>query len=151
MPTERQASNTAALSFFQLAPPRSAGSAGWPAALRSAAESSSAPSATARASEESARSPFSVPKGVKPEEDAPKLITASTLLAASAEGKNSWRKYPQAQTALNEEPPDRPSHEPATESAPSRAVSPWVPTVSLQLGAGARCEPSLSLVGQVRP
>ena len=46
---------------------------------------------------------------------------------------------------------DCPFHEPATGSGRSRAVSHLAPTASLQADAATGCEPSLFLVGQVRP
>ena len=146
----RGVSNTPASIFSRPVRQRSAGFAGRPAALRSAVESSFATSATARASEESAQSPFSVPKGMKSEEDSPKLTRDARQPAASAQGK-SLSKYPHGQAAVKMEQTDCPFHEPATGSGLSRAISHLAPTASSQADAAIECEPSLFLVGQVRP
>ena len=147
----RGVSNTPASIFSRPVRQRSAGFAGRPAALRSAVESSFATSATARASEESAQSPFSVPKGMKSEEDSPKLTRDARQPAASAPGKSSSTKYPHGRAAEKMEQADRPFHEPATGSGRSRAISHLAPTASSQADAAIECEPSLFLVGQVRP
>ena len=110
-------------------------------ASRSAAESFSETSATVLA--ECARSPFSVLKGVESEEDPLKRITEARQLAASAAGKGS--------AAVKMEQAECPFHEPVTGSGRSRAVSHLAPTASLQADAATGCEPSLFLVGQVRP
>ena len=120
-------------------------------ASRSAAESFSETSATVRASAVCERSPVSVLKGVEPEEDPLKRITDARQLAASAAGKSSSTKYPPGQAAVKTEQADCPFHEPATGSGRSRAVSHLAPTASLQADAATGCEPSLFLVGQVRP
>ena len=112
-------------------------------ASRSAAESFSETSATVRASAVCERSPVSVLKGVGPEEDPLKRITDARQLAASAAGKGS--------AAVKMEQAECPFHEPVTGSGRSRAVSHLAPTASLQADAATGCEPSLFLVGQVRP
>ena len=147
----RAASNTAALSFSRPVLQRSAGFAEPRWASRSAAESFSEMSATVRASAECARSPFSVLKGVESEEDSLKRITDARQLAASAAGKSSWKKYSRALAAREREQAECRFHEPATGSGRSRAVSHLVPAASLQADAATGCEPSLFLVGRVRP
>ena len=122
-----------------------------PSASRSAAESFFETSATIRASRECARSPFSVLTGVESEEDLLKLITDARQLAASAAGKSSEEKYSRALTAREGEQAECRFHELATGSGRSRAVSQLAPTASLQADAASGCEPSLFLVGQVRP
>ena len=147
----RGASNTPALIFSRPVRQRSADFAGRPAALRSAVESFFAMSATARASEESAQSPFSAPKGVKSEEGAPKLTRDARQPVASPEEKSSSTKYPHGRAVGKMEQTDCPFHEPAIGSGRSRAVSHRAPTISSQADAATECEPSLFLVGQVRP
>ena len=151
MRTWREASNTAALSFSRPVLQRSADFVKRRWASRSAAESFSETSATVRASGECARSPFSVLKEVESEEDALKRITDARQLAASAAGKSSWKKYSPAVTARKREQAECRFHEPATGSGRSRAVSHLAPTASLQADAATGCEPSLFLVGRVRP
>src|SRR6266480_1656782 len=106
-------------------------------------------SATVRASEECARSLFSVLKGVESEEDSLKQITDARQLAASAAGKTSWTKYPREQTAVKMEQADCPFHGLATGSGRSHADSQLAPAASLLAAAATRCEPSLFLVGRV--
>ena len=151
MRTQREAPNTPALSFSRAALPRSADFEKPRWASRSTAESFSETNATVRAPAECARSPFSVLKGVESEEDALKRITDVRQLAASAAGKSSWKKYSRALTAREREQADCRFHEPATGSGRSRAVSHLAPTASLQADAATGFEPSLFLVGQVRP
>ena len=145
----REASNTAALSFSRPVLQRSADFVKRRWASRSAAESFSETSATVLA--ECARSPFSVLKGVESEEDSLKQITDARQLAASAAGKSSGKKYSRALAAREREQPECRFHEPATGSGRSRTVSHLVPTASLQADAATGCEPSLFLVGRVRP
>jgi len=151
MPTYREASNTPAWSFSRPVLQRSADFVKRRWALRSAAESFSETSATVRASAECARSPFSVLKGVQSEENPLKPITDAKQLAVSAAAKSSWKKYSPALTARETEQAKCRFHEPATGSGRSRAVSHLAPTGSFQADAATGCEPSLFLVGQVRP
>jgi len=151
MPTYREASNTPALSFSRPVLQRSAGFVKRRWASRSAAESFSETSATVRASRECARSPFSVLKRVESEAYPPKPITDAKQLAVSAAAKSSWKKYSPALTARAMEEADCRFHEPATGSGRSRAVSHLAPTAPLQADAASGFEPSLFLVGRVRP
>src|SRR4029453_3718717 len=115
----------------------------------SGAGSFSEPSATAPA--EFARSPFSVLKAVELAEDAPKPVAEAKQVAASGVGQNLWTKYPRVQTAVKPDSGGRRSHEPATEFELFRADLRSVPAVSLEAEPAPGCEPSLFLVGQVRP
>jgi hypothetical protein len=151
MPTYREASNTPALSFSRPVLQRSTDFVKRRWASRSAAESFSETSATVRASAECARSPFSVLKRVESEADPPKPITDARQLAVSAAGKSSWKKYSPTLTAREREQAKCRFHEPATGSGRSRAVSHLAPSGSLQADAASGCEPSLFLVGRVRP
>ena len=151
MRTWLEAANTAAWSFSRPVLQRSADIVKQRLASRSTAESFFETSATVRASLECARSPFSVLKGVESEEGALKPITDAKQLAVSAAGKSSWKKYSPALTARETEQAKCLFHEPATGSGRSRAVSHLAPTASLQADAATGCEPSLFLVGRVRP
>jgi len=151
MRTWLEAANTAAWSFSRPVLRRSADFVKQRWASRSAAESFSETSATVRASRECARSPFSVLKVVESEQDALKRITDVRQLAASAAGKSSWKKYSRALTAREREQAECRLHQPATGSEPSGAVSHLAPTASLQADVASGCEPSLFLVGLVRP
>src|SRR4029453_15090828 len=115
----------------------------------SAAESSSEPAAAAPAG--LALSPFSVLKAVELGEDAPKAVAEAKPVAASGVGQNLWTKYPRVQTAVKPDSGGRRSHEPATEFELFRADLRSVPAVSLEAEPAPGCEPSLFLVGQVRP
>lgn len=148
----RAASNTAALSFSPRAPQQSADFVKPHRASRSAAESFSGLTASALARAECARFPFSVPRKVESEEDALNLIMDARQLAASASGKSSWTKYPRVRIAVKREQAGFRFRELATGSGRSRAA--------LRVAAAARlmeaepatgCEPSLFLVGRVRP
>jgi hypothetical protein len=118
-------------------------------ASRSAAESFSEPSAPAPA--EFARSPFSVLKAVELAEDAPKPVAEAKQVAASGVGQNLWTKYPRVQTPVKPDSGGRRSHEPATGFELFPAALRSVPAGSLEAGRATGCEPSLFLVGQVRP
>src|ERR1043166_9612078 len=146
----REASSTAALSFSPPVPQRSADSVERHWASRLAAESFSEPSATAPASAECARSPFSVLK-VQSEEDALNRTTGVTQLAALAAGKSLWMKYPRRQTAGRRKQAERRFHEPAIGSGPSRAVSRFAGAGSVEAEPVIGCEPSLFLAAQVPP
>ena len=80
-----------------------------------------------------------------------KPVAAAKQLAASAAGKR-WTKYPREQTAVRREQADRPFHEPAFGSGQFRAVlrSPAA-AGSAEAEPATGCEPSLFLVGRVRP
>jgi hypothetical protein len=147
----REGSNTAALSFSRRGLWRSAGFAESRWALRSAAASFSEPNATAPARVECARSPFSVLKRVESEEDAVKRITDARQVVASVKGKSWWTKYPRGQTAVKREQARCLFHEPATGFGQSRAALHLAPAASWEAGLATGCEPSLFLVGQVRP
>jgi len=151
MRTRRGPSNTGALSFSPRTSQRSADYVERRQASRSAAESFSELTATALARAECARSPFSVLKKVGPEEYALNRMADARQLAASAAGKNSWKKYCRSLTATEREQAGYRFHEPATGSGPSRAVSHWAPTAALQADAVTGFEPFLFLVGRVRP
>jgi hypothetical protein len=88
---------------------------------------------------------------MKLEEDALKRIKDARQQAASAAGKNSWKKYCRSLTATGREQAGYRFHEPATGSGRSRAVSHLAPTAALQADAAAGFEPFLFLVGRVRP
>jgi hypothetical protein len=151
MRTWLEAANTAAWSFSRPVLQRSADFVKRRWASRSAAESFSETSATVRAPRECARSPFSVLKRVESEEDARQPITDAKQLAASAAVKSSLKKYSPRVTARKREQAKCRFHELATGSGRSRAVSHLAPTASLQADAATGCEPSLFLVGRVRP
>ena len=151
MRTWLEAANTAASSFSRPALQQSADFVKRRWASGSAAESFSEMSATIRASRECERSPFSVLTEMESEKDPLKRITDARQRAASAVGKSSWKKYSRALTAREREQAECRFHEPATGSGRSRAVSRLAPTASLQADAATGCEPSLFLVGRVRP
>ena len=86
------------------------------------------------------------------EEDELKSVPDARQLAASAAGKSSWTKYPPEQIAVKREQADRPFPEPAFGSGQFRAVL----RSAVAVGSGEAepatgCEPSLFLVGRVRP
>src|SRR6516162_6739348 len=109
----REASSTAALIFSPRAPQRSAEFVARRWVSRSAAESSSEPTAVAPARAEYAQSLFSVLK-LESAEDALNRTTAATQLAASAAEKSWWTKYPWGQIAVKRKQPDCRFHELAT-------------------------------------
>ena len=139
MRTLREASNTAALTLFRPALKRSADFVKRSWASRSVAASFSERSATVRAPAECARSPFAVLKEMKPQGDSLKWRSEAREPPAPSAGK-SWRELAQYR-----------SRELVTGSGRSRAVSRLAATASLQAEAAIGCEPSLFLVGQVRP
>src|SRR6478609_4070790 len=108
-------------------------------------------SATVRASAECARSLFSVLKGVESEVDSLKQITDARQLAASAAGRSSWMKHPRRQIAVKRKQVDCRFHGPATGSGQFRAVLRSAAARSGETEPATGCQPSLSLVGQVRP
>ena len=73
-------------------------------------------------------------------------------LAVSGVGKSSWTKYPRKQVAVKKDRTDFRFHEPATEFGQFRAALPSaVATGPVEAERVAGCEPSLFLVGRVRP
>src|SRR5262245_61931253 len=101
----------------------------------------------ARARVECARSPFSVLKRVGLEEDLLNRIMGVRQPAASAAGRSSWTKHPRREIAVKREQVNCRFHGPATGSGQFRAVLRSAAACSGATG----CQPSLSLVGQVRP
>ena len=147
----RGASNKASSRFFPQVPQRSADFVEPCWASRSAAEFFSAPTATAPARVECARSLFSVLKRPESEEEALKRTTVARQLAASTAGKSSSMKYPGARIAVASEQADFPFHEPATVSGPFRAALRSAAAGSVAAKPAIGCGPFLFLVGQVRP
>src|SRR5882724_9391981 len=80
-----------------------------------------------------------------------KPITDAWQGVVSARGKNWSTKYPRGQTAVKREQAHCRFREPATGSGRSRAVSHLAPAASWEAGPATGYEPSLFLVGQVRP
>ena len=100
---------------------------------------------------EYARSLFSALLQAESEEDALSRLADATQLAASAEGKSSWTKYPRKRIAVKMELVDSRFHGPAIGSERSRVASHLAPPVSWEGERATGCEPFLSLVGQVPP
>ena len=152
MRTQREASNTTALSLFRPVPQRWADFVEPRWASRSGAASFSERNATVRASAECARSPFAVLNGMESAAHSLTQVTDARQQVPSAAEKSSWKKYPRPLTAREWKQAEYRFHEPATVSGPSRAVSHLARTASLPADAATGCEPSLFLVGgQVRP
>ena len=147
----RGASNKAALIFFQRVQNRSTDLVERPWASRLKAESRSELTALAQAQVEYARFLFSVPKRLGPEQGAPNRVREVRPLAASAMAKSSRTKHPRMQISVKWERADCRFHEPATESGRFRALSHSAGALSLKVRSATRSEPSLFLVGRVRP
>src|SRR5215469_5248219 len=105
----------------------------------------------ARARGECARSPFSVLTRAGSEEDVLNRIMGLRQPAASSAGRSSWMKHPRGQIAVKREQVDCRFHEPAAGSGQFRAVLRFAAARSGETEPATGCQPSLSLVGQVRP
>src|SRR6516225_10092435 len=103
-----------------------------------------------RARAECARSPFSVLKRAGLEE-APNRTPDAKQLSASAAGRSSWTKHPRRQIAVKREQVNCRFHALATGSGQFRAVLRSAAPCSGEAEPATGCQPSLSLVGQVRP
>src|SRR5262245_702914 len=88
---------------------------------------------------------------MEPEQDSLKWITDAREPPAPSAEKSSWKKYLRALTAGEREQAEYRFREMATGSGQSRAVSHLAATASSQVDTAIGCEPSLFLVGQVRP
>ena len=120
-------------------------------ASRSAAESFSEPIAMDRARLECARFPFLVPERAGSEEELLKRKMGGRQRAAPAAGKSLWTKHPRKQIAVKRKQVDCRFHGLATGSGQFRAFSQSVAACSGETEPAPGCQPSLSLVGQVRP
>jgi len=105
----------------------------------------------APAQEGSALSLFLVLTKMESGEDALNRIMDAMQLAALEAGKSWLMKYPREQIAVKAERLDCRFHELATGSARSRAVSRSAAEAGSEAELAIGCEPSLFLVGQVRP
>ena len=105
----------------------------------------------ARARAECARSPFSVLKRSGLEEDLLNRIMGGRQPAASAPGRSSWAKHSRRQIAVKREQVNCRFHGLATGSGQFRAVLRSAAACSGEAEPATGCQPSLSLVGQVRP